>query len=53
VQNRLDARIGKSNVPGTSAGIGSGLFVKQIAYAMISADGAPQEWKALLGFLEQ
>jgi len=53
VQNRLDARIGTPKTPGTSAGIGSGLFVKQIAYAMISADGAPDEWKALLGFLEQ
>ena len=53
VQNRLDAHIGKPNIPGTSAGIGSGLFEKQIAYAMISADGAPDEWKSLLGFLEQ
>ncbi len=53
VQNRLDARIGKDNTPGTSAGIGSGLFAKQIAYAMISADGAPDEWQSLLGFLEQ
>lgn len=53
VQNRLDARIGKPNIPGTSAGIGSGLFAKQVAYAMISADGAPDEWKSLLGFLEQ
>jgi zinc protease len=53
VQNRLDALIGTSQTPGTSAGIGSGIFVKQIAYAMISADGAPDEWKALLGFLEQ
>jgi zinc protease len=53
VQNRLDERIGTPETPGTSAGIGSGLFVKQIAYAMISADGAPHEWKTLLGFLEQ
>ena len=53
VQNRLDARIGKPKTPGTSAGIGSGLFVNQIAYAMISADGAADEWKSLLGFLEQ
>lgn len=53
MQNRLDARIGTPKTPGTSAGIGSGLFVKQIAYAMISADGTPDEWKALLGFLEQ
>jgi zinc protease len=53
VQNRLDERIGTPGTPGTDAGIGSGLYVKQIAYAMISADGAPQEWKTLLGFLEQ
>jgi len=53
VQNRLDERIGTPETPGTSAGIGSGLFVKQIAYAMISADGAPHEWKEILGFLEQ
>ena len=53
VQNRLDVLIGTPKTPGTAAGIGSGLFLKQIAYAMISADGAPQEWKALLGFLEQ
>jgi len=53
VQNRIDADIGTPKAPGTSAGIGSGLFVKQIAYAMISADGAPKEWKSLLGYLEQ
>ncbi|MDX2448563.1 MAG: insulinase family protein [Desulfobacterales bacterium] len=53
VQNRVDAHIGTPEAPGTSAGIGSGLFVKQIAYAMISADGAPGEWKSLLGYLEQ
>jgi zinc protease len=53
VQNRLDARIGTQNTPGTSAGIGSGLFAKQIAYAMISADGGADEWKSILEFLEQ
>jgi len=53
VQNRLDANIGTPKAPGTSAGVGSGLFVRQIAYAMISADGAPDEWKSLLGYLER
>jgi zinc protease len=53
VQHRLDARIGTSKAPGTSAAIGSGLFAKQIAYAVISAEGTPDEWKLLLGFLEQ
>ena len=53
VQNRLDALIGRKGVPGTSAAVGSGVYLNQIRYAMITAEGEPESWEALLAFLEQ
>ena len=53
VQNRLDALIGREGVPGTSAAIGSGVYLNHIRYAMITAEGSPDTWKALLTLLEQ
>ena len=53
VQNRLDAKIGRPDVPGTDAAIGSGLFLNHISYAMLSMEGKPKEWEAMLVFLEQ
>lgn len=52
VQNRLDQLISKRQVPATSASIGSGIFAKQIAYAMISANGDADDWQAMLTFIE-
>lgn len=53
VQNRLDALIGDKETPGTSAAVGSGIFLNQVKYALITAEGDPQEWRSLLAFLEQ
>jgi len=53
VQDRLDADVGRPDVPGTDAAIGSGLFLNQIRYAMLSAEGEPDEWQRILAFLEQ
>jgi len=53
VQNRLDADIGQSDIPGTDASIGSGRFLNQINYAMLSMDGEPEEWEHVLAFLDQ
>jgi zinc protease len=53
VQNRLDASVGRPDVPGTSAAIGSGLFLNHISYAMLSMEGKPGEWEEILAFLEQ
>ena len=53
VQNRLDALIGRKGIPGTSAAVGSGVYLNHIRYAMITAEGEPETWSALLAFLEQ
>jgi zinc protease len=53
VQNRLDAEVGRPDVPGTDAAIGSGRFLNHIDYAMLSMDGKPEEWARILAFLEQ
>jgi len=52
VQNRLEQLISTRQVPATSASIGSGIFAKQIGYAMISANGDADDWQAMLTFLE-
>jgi len=52
VQNRLDQLISMRQAPATSASIGSGVFAKQIGYAMISANGDANDWQAMLTFLE-
>jgi len=53
VQNRLDADIGQPDVPGTDASIGSGRFLNQVNYAMLSMDGEPEAWEQVVAFLEQ
>jgi zinc protease len=53
VQNRLDALIGREGIPGTSAAVGSGVYLKHIRYAMITAEGSPETWESMLRFLEQ
>jgi len=53
VQNRLDALVGRTGSPGTDAAIGSGLYLNHIEYAMLSAEGEPDEWDKILAYLEQ
>jgi len=53
VQNRLDAMVGKPNVPFTSASIGSGIFLHQIKYAGITAKSSPENWEKTLEHIER
>ena len=53
VQNRLDADVGRPDIPGTDAAVGSGQFLNHISYAMLTMEGEPEEWEEILVFLEQ
>lgn len=53
VQNRLDAMISRGGAPGTSAAIGSGVYLNHVRYAMVTAEGEPGNWEQLLAFLEK
>lgn len=53
VQNRLDALVSKPDNPFTSASISSGIYFRQIAYADISAECRPDNWKKSLSLIEQ
>ncbi|MBN1930803.1 MAG: insulinase family protein [Desulfobacterales bacterium] len=53
VQDRLDTLIGKPGTPYTSAVIGSGIHLKYVEYAQISADCSPENWKKTLTLLEK
>jgi len=53
VQNRLDAVIGKPGVPATSAVVGSGVYLNQVVYGAVSAEGDGEKWRALLNLVER
>ncbi len=53
VRNRLNAMVQKPDTPFTSASINSGIFLKQIKYADISADCSPENWDKTLGLIEK
>jgi len=53
VQNRLDAVVGKPDVPFTSASIGSGVFLHQVKYAGITAKSSPDNWEKTLEHIER
>ncbi|MDY6789774.1 MAG: insulinase family protein [Thermodesulfobacteriota bacterium] len=53
VQDRLDAMVGKPGTPFTSAAISSGIYLRQIEYAAITADCSPENWKETLSVVEQ
>ena len=53
VQDRLDAMIGKPGTPFTSAAISSGIYLRQIEYAQITADCSPENWDKTLSVIEQ
>lgn len=53
VQNRLSKLVRKSATPFTSANIHSGRYLKEIAYAEISAECSPEKWSTSLAFIEQ
>lgn len=53
VQHRLDALRDAPDTPFTTASISQGLFLRDIAYAQISADGDPGKWQDCLQIIER
>ena len=53
VQTRLNALVGKSDSPFTSASISSGRYLHQIEYAQIDAKCSPENWEKSLSLIEQ
>jgi zinc protease len=53
VKHRLDALLMKPGTPFTSASIDSGIFLRQVKYADITADCDPKNWKRSLSAIEQ
>ncbi|MEW6260671.1 MAG: insulinase family protein [Thermodesulfobacteriota bacterium] len=52
VQNRLDALRDAPDTPFTAASISQGIFLRNIHYSQISADGDPKNWRDSLEILE-
>ena len=53
VRYRLDTLIQKPGTPFTSASINSGIFLRQVKYADITADCNPENWEKSLSLIEQ
>ena len=53
VKYRLDTLIQKPGTPFTSASISSGIFLRQVKYANITADCNPENWEQSLSIIEQ
>jgi zinc protease len=53
VKYRLDTLIQKPGTPFTSASISSGIFLRQVKYADITADCNPENWEKSLSLIEQ
>lgn len=53
IQNRLDAMVSKPDNPFTSANIDSGVYLREIEYAEISAECSPENWEKTLLLLEK
>ncbi len=53
VKHRLDTLVMKPDTPFTSASINSGIFLKQVKYADITADCDPKNWEKSLSVIEQ
>jgi len=53
VKYRLDTLIQNPETPFTSASISSGIFLRQVKYADITADCNPENWEKALSLVEQ
>jgi zinc protease len=53
VKYRLDTLTQKPGTPFTSASISSGIFLRQVKYANITADCNPENWEQSLSIIEQ
>jgi len=52
LQNRLDSAARELNAPFTDAVAGSGIYLKEVAYAEVSAQTSPENWEKTLYALE-
>lgn len=52
IQNRLDALVKEPDTPFTDASIVSGIFLRHLKTAMITAEGTPENWERMLSFLD-
>ncbi len=53
LQHRLDALVKEPDTPFTDASSGSGIFLRRLKTAMISAEGNPEDWDKMLYSIEQ
>ena len=53
LQHRLDALVKEPDTPFTDASSGSGIFLRRLKTAMISAEGNPEDWDKMLNSIEQ
>jgi len=53
IQERLDAVLAAPHPPFSDAAIGGGLFLREIEYAEIHAEGSPDQWEKILILLEK
>ena len=52
LQNRLDAAVREPDAPFTDAVVGSGIYLKEVSYAEVSAQTSPENWEKTLSALE-
>lgn len=52
LQNRLDAAMREPDTPFTDAVVGSGVYLKEVSYAEVSAQTSPENWEKTLSSLE-
>ncbi len=52
LQNRLDSAARAPDAPFTDAVAGSGIYLKEVAYAEVSAQTSPENWERTLSLLE-
>ena len=53
IRNRLMRKINQADAPITDAGVGSGVFLREIRYGYISADCQPDDWQDALALVDK
>ncbi len=52
LENRLDERVGKPGTPFTDGGVGTGTYLRNVRYGIVSAECPPDAWEESLKFLD-